>query len=79
MLRPTKHSHPDRTVIAVATFVLRALRRRRVISYDDLKRLVAKKSGSDTEVLFTPAVALLYLLGLLEYQATADAFEYRGQ
>lgn len=79
MLRPTKHSHPDRTVIAVATVVLRALRKRRVVSYDDLKILVSKKSGADTEVLFAPALAVLYLLGLLEYQATADAFEYRGQ
>jgi len=79
MLRPTKHSHPDRTVIAVATVVLRALRKRRVISYDDLKSLVRKKSGSDAEVLFTPALSLLYLLGLLDYQVTVDAFEYRGQ
>lgn len=79
MLRPTKHSHPDRTVIAVATVVLRALRSRRVINYDDLKKLVWKKSGEDAEILFAPALALLYLLGLLEYQAAADAFEYRGQ
>lgn len=79
MLRPTKHSHPDRTVIAVATVMLRALRRRRVIGYDDLKALVSKKSGSDTEVLFAPALSLLFLLGLLDYQATVDAFEYRGR
>jgi hypothetical protein len=79
MLRPTKHSHPDRTVIAVATVVLRALRSRRVISYDDLKSLVWKKSGPDADVLFAPALSLLYLLGLLDYQATVDAFEYRGQ
>jgi hypothetical protein len=79
MLRPTKHSHPDRTVIAVATVMLRALRRRRVIGYDDLKALVAKKSGPDTEVLFAPALSLLFLLGLLDYQATVDAFEYRGR
>jgi hypothetical protein len=79
MLRPTKHSHPDRTVIAVATVMLRALRRRRVIDYDDLKALVSKKSGPDTEVLFAPALSLLFLLGLLDYQATVDAFEYRGR
>jgi len=79
MLRPSKHSHPDRTVIAVATVLLRALRKRRVISYDDLMALVSKKSGPDADVLFAPAVSILYLLGLLDYQATVDAFEYRGQ
>lgn len=65
--------------MATTTVVLRALRGRRVISYDDLKALVAKKYGADADVLFGPAVALLYLLGLLEYRSTVDAFEYRGQ
>jgi hypothetical protein len=50
-----------------------------VISYDDLKSLVWKKTGPDAEVLFAPALSILYLLGLLDYQATVDAFEYRGQ
>lgn len=79
MLRPTKHSHPDRTVMAVATAVLRALRKRRLISYDDLTAQVARKYGADADVLFGPAVALLYVLGLLEYRSTVDAFEYRGR
>jgi len=79
MLRPSKHAHPDRTVVAVAVVVLNALRKRRVLSYDDLKSLVDKKSGPTSEVLFAPALSLLFLLDLLEYQATVDAFEYRGQ
>ena len=79
MLLPSKHAHPDRTVVAVAVMVLAALRKRRVLSYDDLKSLVDKKSGPASEVLFAPALSLLFLLELLEYQATVDAFEYRGQ
>lgn len=79
MLRPSKHAHPDRTVVAVAVVVLNALRKRRVLSYDDLKSLVDKKSGSASDVLFAPALSLLFILDLLEYQATVDAFEYRGQ
>jgi hypothetical protein len=79
MLRPTKHAHPDRTVLAVATVALAALRKRRVIDYDELKALVQRKSGDDAEVLFAPALSLLFLLGLLDYQATVDAFEYRGK
>ncbi len=79
MLLPSKHAHPDRTVVAVAVMVLNALRKRRILSYDDLKALVDKKSGPASEVLFAPALSLLFLLDLLEYQATVDAFEYRGQ
>ncbi len=79
MLRPSKHAHPDRTLVAVATVALHGLRKRRVMSYDDLKSLVEKKSGPTAEVLFVPAVALLFLLDLLDYQAAVDAFEYRGR
>jgi hypothetical protein len=78
MLRPSKHAHPDQTVLAVATLALRALKKRRVISYDDLKSAVEKGSPS-VEVLFSPAIALLFLLGLLDYQPAADVFEYRGK
>ena len=34
MLRPTKHSHPDRTVISVALIVLARIRARRLEQYE---------------------------------------------
>lgn len=77
MLRPSKHSHPDRTVINVSTLVLRRLKTRRVEEYDALKKLV-KKDVSGGDVLFLPAMNLLYLLGLVEYRPKTDAFEYLG-
>jgi hypothetical protein len=78
MLRPNKHSHPDQTVLAAATVILRELRRQRAISYDDLKLFLDKKTrGSD--YLFTPALSLLHLLGIVEYRSTVDTFEYTGQ
>ena len=78
MLRPNKHSHPDQTVLAAATVILRELRRRRAIGYDDLKLFLDKKiRGSD--YLFTPALSLLHLLGIVEYRSTVDTFEYTGQ
>lgn len=77
MLRPSKHSHPDRTVINVAMLLLGRLKARRVEEYDALKSHV-KKNVSGGDVLFLPAVNLLYLLGLLEYRPKTDAFEYLG-
>ncbi|WP_331461300.1 ABC-three component system middle component 8 [Micromonospora tarapacensis] len=78
MLRPNKHSHPDQTVLAASTVLLAELRRKRAVPYGDLKAVLDKAShGSD--FLFTPAINLLYLLGLVEYRATADLFEYAGQ
>lgn len=77
MLRPSKHSHPDRTVINASMLLLGRLKDRRVEEYDALKKY-AKKKVSGGEVLFLPALNLLYLLGLIEYRPKTDAFEYLG-
>lgn len=76
MLIPSKHYHPDDTVLAAATRILPVLRKRRVLQYDELRSHLLTRDGSD--YLFTPAVDLLYLLGLVEYRPSTDAFEYVG-
>ena len=77
MLRPTKHSHPDRTVINVSLLLLRQLKMRRVDEYDALRKL-AKKNVVGGDVLFLPALNFLYLMGLIEYRPKTDAVEYVG-
>jgi hypothetical protein len=77
MLRPTKHSHPDRTVINVALLVMRRLKSRRLDNYETLREY-AKKAVAGGEVLFLPALSFLYLLGLVEYRPKTDSLEYVG-
>ena len=77
MLRPTKHSHPDRTVINVSLLLLGRLKARRVDDYDVL-RTFAKKSVTGGDVLFLPALNFLFLLGLIDYRPKTDAVEYVG-
>ncbi|MGL5829699.1 MAG: ABC-three component system middle component 8 [Angustibacter sp.] len=77
MLIPTKHSHPDATVLAASTRLLKALRSKRVLPYDELKSKLPDRDGS-AEYLFTPSISLLFLLGLVEYRPSVDAFEYTG-
>ncbi|GFZ63388.1 hypothetical protein PSE10C_26180 [Pseudomonas amygdali pv. eriobotryae] len=77
MLRPTKHSHPDRTVINVSMLLLTRLRVRRVDEYDVLRKF-AKKSVIGGDILFLPALNFLYLMGLIEYRRKTDAVEYVG-
>lgn len=77
MLRPTKHSHPDRTVINVALLLLVRLKARRVDEYDALRKH-AKKSVVGGDVLFLPALNFLYLLGLIDYLPKTDAVQYVG-
>lgn len=61
MLRPTKHSHPDRTVINVSVLLLARLKARRVDEYDMLRKF-AKKCVVGGDVLFLPALNFLYLV-----------------
>ena len=77
MLRPSKHSHPDRTVINVALLLLSRLRKRRLEGYSAL-RGYAKKAVAGGDVLFLPAINFLFLLGLIEYRPKTDAVEYGG-
>jgi hypothetical protein len=77
MLRPTKHTHPDRTVINISLLLLARLKGRRIADYESLKRFVKNRvSGGD--VLFLPALNFLYLLGLIEYRPKTDSIEYVG-
>ncbi|WP_354004855.1 ABC-three component system middle component 8 [Ramlibacter albus] len=77
MLRPSKHSHPDRTVVNVALLLLARLRKRRLESYSEMKQF-AKKAVAGGDVLFLPALNFLFLLGLVEYRPKTDAIEYVG-
>ena len=77
MLRPTKHSHPDRTVINVSLLLLGRLKARRLDEYDNLRKY-AKKAVAGGDVLFLPALNFLYLLGLIEYRPKTGAVEYVG-
>jgi hypothetical protein len=77
MLRPTKHSHPDRTVVNVALLLLTRLRKRRLEGYSPLLGY-AKKAVAGGDVLYLPALNFLFLLGLIEYRPKTDAIEYVG-
>ena len=77
MLRPTKHSHPDRTVINVALLLMGRLKKRRLDDYDSLRKY-AKTVVIGGDVLFLPALSFLYLIGLIDYRPKTDAVEYVG-
>lgn len=77
MLRPTKHSHPDRTVINVSLLLLVRLKKCRLDDYDSLRKH-ARKAIEGGDVLFLPALNFLYLMGLIDYRPKTDAVEYVG-
>lgn len=77
MLIPSKHAHPDETVLAAAMAMLKVLRSERIVPYDRLLHAIKDRRGTAL-YLFSPGVSLLFLLGLVEYREGADSFEYIG-
>jgi hypothetical protein len=77
VISPSKHSHPDRTALYLASILLQYLRRVRVSAYAELLG-VARKRVIGAEAIFLPALDLLYLLGLIEYRKKTDSFEFVG-
>lgn len=77
MLRPSKHSHPDRTVISVSLGMLSYLKQLHFAEYDKLRGAI-KKTVRGGEFFFLPALNFLYLLGLIEYHPKTDSIEYIG-
>lgn len=78
VLKPTKHSHPDRTVISVSLLLLSRLKKRRIESFDSLRKYV-NSVVKDGDVLFLPSLNFLFLVGLVRYHQKTDSFEYLKQ
>lgn len=75
MLRPTKYSHPDSTVISVSLLLLRALKESRIIEYSELLKMT-KSHISGGENLYIPALSFLFIMGKVRYHQNTDSFEY---
>lgn len=79
MLTPSKHLDLDRSALRIASEILAELRRRRVVPYDTLVRLVQKRSGDGSDAVVAPALSVLFLIGRIEYHPKNDTFEYRAK
>ena len=77
ILRPTKHAHPDRTVISLSLLLLARLKSRRLEDYYSLRKF-AQRSVKGGDVLFLPALNFLFLIGLIDYRPKTDSVEYLG-
>lgn len=77
-IKPDKYTHPDKSVVFTAAIILNKLRAERIVGFNLLLGVVKEYTGVDY-VLFTPAIHLIYLLGLVEYHPKTDSFEYIGR
>jgi ABC-3C biological conflict system middle component len=77
MLTPRKHLNLDVSVLRISALMLRELRRRGVVEFEPLRKLVVRRVGADGELSFLPALGFLFLLGKVEYHLKNDTIEYK--
>jgi ABC-3C biological conflict system middle component len=78
MIAPSKHLDLETSPIRVASEVLLELKRRRVMKYDAVTKLIARRAGDDSDAVTAPALSFLFLVGRIEYHPINDSFEYRA-
>ena len=77
MIRPTKHSHPDKTVVNMSLLLVTRLKKYRIETYSNLLDHSKKVDGGAQ--LFLPALNFLFLIGVIEYRQKTDSIEYIGK
>lgn len=77
MLTPRKHLNLDVSVLRISALMLKELRRRGVVEFEPLRRLVVRRVGADGDLSFLPALSFLFLLGKVEYHVKNDTIEYK--
>lgn len=79
MLRPTKHTHPKLAVLVASAAMLKELKAKRIVPYDDLLTKLKRQLGPEAEPDFAMYAGFLYLLGRVEYAPKTDSFIYTEQ
>lgn len=73
MIRPTKYMDLDSSVLNVAANLLLEMKTHPAVSLDELHGIVLTRMGEPASVNFLPALTLLYAVGKVDYDDTADA------
>lgn len=76
MIRPTKYMQVQTCSLRVAAIILANTRRLSAVPLAEIEDYVAHALGEPARVNVHPAINLLYLLGVIEYDSDADALVY---
>ena len=75
MILPSKHEHPDLTLLTISAVLLKRIKKAKVESLGDL-RAILREHRPEADPMLMPALFLLYLLGLIEYHPKTDTIAY---
>ena len=77
MITPDKYLNLKHSIINVSTFVIKSLKRIRVLSYSELENEICRQLGQDVEYIFPYALNFLFLLDKIEYSLDIDSLSIK--
>jgi H+/gluconate symporter-like permease len=76
MFIPSKHTNLELCPLRISSFLIKIIKKKRMIAYEEVVQTLIKKFGEDVLIVFIPSISIMYLLGLVEYNSFSDSFEY---
>lgn len=77
MLKPTKYTNVNVSLLAVSCELLKVFKKNKTTTSTDLFNKVIQKKGIEAKNIFLPALSFLFLLGKIEYHEKTDIIEYK--
>jgi hypothetical protein len=76
MLRPTKYTNVNVSVLAVSCELLKVFKKNKTATYSEILNTIINKKGIEAKSIFLPALSFLFLLGKIEYYERTDIIKY---
>jgi hypothetical protein len=75
MIKPTKYTNIDLSVLGLSTEILRLLLSENVLKYSQIIGRITHKKGEESKRNFLLALNFLYLIGKVEYYPEEDVIK----
>jgi hypothetical protein len=79
MLKPTKHTAIQYSVIYISGILLKMLQENGILKYDELKKLLTQNIGVKAKSRFHSSLTFLFALDKIEYLKELDAITLTKQ
>ncbi|KKP43046.1 MAG: hypothetical protein UR31_C0011G0029 [Parcubacteria group bacterium GW2011_GWA2_33_14] len=79
MLKPTKYTDLNISLIAVVSELLKIFKVSNSITYSELLNKVIQKKGIIAKNIFLPALSFLFLMDKITYYEKKDIIEYKNE
>lgn len=76
MLRPTKYTNVNVSVLAISCELLKIFKKNKTATYSEVLNAVINKKGVEAKTIFLPALNFLFLIGKIEYYERTDIIKY---